>query len=122
MTEQSKLCMCCSKMLRGRVDKKFCDDYCRNNYNNARKPSRINEQIRIINNALLKNRRILESLMSNCEQSAKSSRDRLQLLGFSFTYFTHTMRSSKGNIYFYCYEYGYLPMENNRVLLIKQRD
>ena len=32
--EKNKKCLSCGKLLKGRVDKKFCDDYCRNNYNN----------------------------------------------------------------------------------------
>ena len=27
-----KLCLTCNKPVKGRTDKKFCDDYCRNNY------------------------------------------------------------------------------------------
>ena len=28
-------CLQCDKVIRGRIDKKFCDDWCRNNFNNA---------------------------------------------------------------------------------------
>jgi len=34
---ENKTCLACGKILKGRVDKKFCDDYCRNNYNNLQK-------------------------------------------------------------------------------------
>ena len=30
----SKTCVACGKAVKGRSDKKFCDDYCRNVYNN----------------------------------------------------------------------------------------
>ena len=58
---EHKLCLDCHKPVKGRTDKKFCDDYCRNNYNNALKSNTIN-LVRNINNALGKNRRILEAL------------------------------------------------------------
>jgi hypothetical protein len=27
---EAKKCLACGKQLKGRIDKKFCDDYCRN--------------------------------------------------------------------------------------------
>ena len=35
--QSEKVCTLCSKTLKGRSDKKFCDDYCRSAYNNERK-------------------------------------------------------------------------------------
>ena len=58
--EIKKLCLTCSKPIKGRTDKKFCDDYCRNNYNNQLKSSTTNIN-KNINNTLGKNRRILEN-------------------------------------------------------------
>jgi hypothetical protein len=37
METEIKKCLACNKTLRGRADKKFCDDYCRSNYNNLQK-------------------------------------------------------------------------------------
>ena len=63
MLAQSKNCLACDKPVKGRTDKKFCDDFCRNKYNNQLKAG-CNNYVRNINNALGKNRRILESLQS----------------------------------------------------------
>ena len=60
--KESRKCLVCGKPLKGRSDKKFCDDYCRSSYNNDLK-SAANNYIRNVNNALGKNRRILESLL-----------------------------------------------------------
>jgi predicted nucleic acid-binding Zn ribbon protein len=49
--EPERLCLTCNKPLKGRTDKKFCDDYCRNNYNNQLKSNTIN-LVRNINNAV----------------------------------------------------------------------
>ena len=57
------LCLSCGSTVKGRADKKFCNDYCRNEYNNGLKSSTTN-LVRNINNALGKNRRVLETLIN----------------------------------------------------------
>ena len=120
IANETRYCQACSKPLRGRADKKFCDDYCRNNFNNQLK-SGSNNYIRNINNALRKNRRILEELFPEHEKIAKTKKEKLQQLGFQFKYTTHTYTNKKGNIYYFCYEYGYLPLENDWYLLVQQK-
>ena len=61
-----KKCILCEKNIRGRADKKFCNDYCRAAYNNELK-SPANNFIRNINNALGKNRRILATFLPEKE-------------------------------------------------------
>ena len=114
-------CLLCEKPLKGRSDKKFCDDYCRAAYNNELK-SASNNNIRNVNNALGKNRRILESLLPEGEQTAKANQDKLLQLGFQFKYHTHQYTTKNGNNYFYVYEYGYLPLENNWFLIVKRNE
>ncbi|HSU27848.1 MAG TPA: hypothetical protein VLJ68_05665 [Chitinophagaceae bacterium] len=116
-----KTCLACGKTLRGRSDKKFCDDYCRNNYNNQLKSSS-NNYVRNINNALGKNRRILENIFPEGEKMTKTTREKLQERGFQFKYFTHTYTNKKGNIYYFCYEYGYLPLDNDWYLIVTKKD
>lgn len=114
-----KLCIACNKPLRGRVDKKFCDDYCRNNYNNRLKSATVN-MVRNINNALGKNRRILENLLPAGEEMVKATRSKLMEKGFQFKYFTHTYTNKKGNVYHFCYDLGYLPLDNDWLLIVKR--
>lgn len=114
-----KKCMACDKLLHGRADKKFCNDYCRNIYNNQIK-STSNPIIRNINNILLKNRRILESVLGE-EEMAKALKEKLVQQGFQFKYLTHTYTNKKGNIYFFCYDHGYLPLENEWYLIVKRK-
>lgn len=117
----NKLCLTCGKALRGRLDKKFCDDGCRNSYNNRLK-SDTNNFVRNINNALVKNRRILESLIPAEEETAKANKEKLQGLGFQFKYMTHTYTTRTGKTYFYSYEYGYLPLDNDWYLIVKWKE
>ena len=116
-----RLCLNFNKPVKGRTDKKFCDDYCRNNHNNGLKSNTVN-LVRNINNALGKNRRILENLFIAGEEIAKTSRDKLLQKGFQFKYFTHTYTNKKGNIYFFCYDIGYLPLESDWYLLVKRKE
>lgn len=119
--KETRNCHFCKKPVKGRSDKKFCDDYCRAAYNNELK-SAANNYIRNVNNALGKNRRILEGLLTEGEQMAKANRDKLLQLGFQFKYITHTYTNQKGNVYHFCYEYGYLPLENNWFLIVKRKE
>jgi hypothetical protein len=119
--KENRNCLFCNKPVKGRSDKKFCDDYCRAAYNNELK-SAANNYIRNVNNALGKNRRILESLLPADEATAKASRDKLIEKGFQFKYHTHQYSAKNGNTYFYCYEYGYLPLENNWFLIVKRNE
>ncbi len=119
--KEIKTCMFCEKPLKGRSDKKFCDDYCRAAYNNELK-SPANNYIRNVNNALGKNRRILESLLPDGEATAKANRDKLSEKGFQFKYHTHQYSAKNGNTYFYCYDYGYLPLENDWFLVVKRKE
>lgn len=118
---ETKNCLACDKPLKGRADKKFCDDYCRNSYNNQLK-SISNNNIRNINNTLGKNRRILETLLPETEETAKANKEKLQRLGFNFKYITHTYITKTGKTYLYCYEYGYLPLDNDWFLIVKRKE
>jgi hypothetical protein len=113
-----KTCMACGKAVKGRSDKKFCDDFCRNVYNNELK-SGSNNYVRNINNALRKNRRILIEFLPVTDEIAKTTKDKLLNKGFQFKYFTHTLTNKKGSMYYFCYDYGYLPLENGWYLVVK---
>lgn len=110
-----KVCLDCGTTLIGRTDKKFCNDQCRNNYNN-RLNSDSTALVRNINNHLRKNRRILQDL--NPTGKVSVHKDKLLNLGFSFNYFTHLYVTQKGTTYKFIYEYGYLPLENDFYMLV----
>jgi hypothetical protein len=115
-----KTCASCGKKLQGRADKKFCNDYCRNAYNNNLKSGN-SLLVRNINNALLKNRRVLEMILGN-EEMTKTTKAKLLEKGFQFKFITHNYTNKKGNVYFFCYEYGYLPLENEWYLIVKRKE
>ncbi len=119
----SKICLACRKTIKGRTDKKFCDDLCRNDYNNRLKSSD-NNYMRNINNALRKNRRIIAMLLEGTpEGKLVVPADTLSLKGFEFKYITHITTYKEGkSTYSFCYEYGYQALEGNRYLLVRKKE
>lgn len=112
---EKKKCLECNEPITGRIDKKFCSDQCRNTYNNRLNSDSTN-QVRNINNILRKNRRILQEL--NPVDKAKVSKEKMLSKGFNFNYITSTLVTKKGATYFFCYEYGYLPLDENYYFLV----
>ena len=112
-----KKCPECGGKIVGREDKIFCSDYCRNSYNNkVNKDSK--NLIRNTNNRLRKNYKILSDL--NKSGKTKVNRVKLLNLNFDFNFFTSIYTTKTGNTYFYVYDQGYLPLENELYLLIKK--
>jgi len=112
---EKRKCLECKESLVGRSDKKFCSDQCRNLYNNRQNCDSTN-LVRNVNNILRKNRRILQEL--NPKDKAKCHKDKMLEKGFNFTYFTSIYTTQKGATYFFCYEYGYLQLEDNFYFLV----
>lgn len=121
METTQKQCLTCGKTLKGRVDKKFCDDYCRTQYNNQLK-AEDTVVIKKINTVLKQNRRILERQIAPGEEMGKCPRQKLADAGFNFQHLTHQYTNKKGNVYSFCYEYGYLPIEGDWVLVVKRAE
>ncbi len=119
MEATQKQCLSCGKTLKGRIDKKFCDDYCRTQYNNQLK-AEDTAVIKKINAVLRSNRRILERQIAPGEEMGKCPRQKLADAGYNFQYLTHQYTNKKGNVYFFCYEYGYLLLEGDWVLVVKR--
>lgn len=118
MITATKICLSCNRDLHGRTDKKFCNDHCRNNHNNHLN-SDGNNYIRNINHCLRRNRRILESILAT-RLIAKTALPKLQSKGFVFKYFTHMYTNKKGNLYYFCYEYG-IRIEGEFVVIRRRK-
>lgn len=112
---EKRKCQECKEPITGRVDKKFCSDQCRNTFNNRLNSDPTNH-VRNINNILRKNRRILQNL--NPTEKTKVHKDKLLEKGFDFKHITGLLVTKKGTTYYFCYEYGYLPLEDNFYFLV----
>ena len=110
-----RICLECNEEFTGRTDKKFCSDMCRNAYNNKLNSDETNH-VRNINNILRKNRRILKEL--NPTEKGKVHKKKLVEKGFDFNYYTNIYKTQKGTTYYFCYEHGYMPLEDDFYFLV----
>lgn len=114
-----RYCLECGAKIVGRIDKKFCNDQCRNSYNNKLNRDE-NSIMTTINRVLRKNRHILKKLNPNGK--AKVSRKAMDKAGFNFKYFTNVYKTKEGKVYYFCYEYGYLPLDNGFFALVMNKE
>ncbi|MBD1421400.1 hypothetical protein [Sphingobacterium chuzhouense] len=116
---EKRMCLACGEPVVGRSDKRFCHDACRNAYNNKRN-SLPNSFVRKINDILKRNRQVLGKVLGK-EKMQKVTRERLLSKGFDFDFFTNQFSNAKGQIYFFVYEYGYLPLDEEVFLIVRQK-
>ncbi len=116
-----RICMspdCNEPLGEGRPDKKFCGDGCRNVYNNWVKKKE-QAEIKNIDQALKRNRRILKKLLGNMGEIIVTEKQ-LRNEGFNFDFTTHTITSKiKGNQFIFSYNYGYRAMGNGKFKVVK---
>lgn len=120
MNDNERKCVECNRLLKGRPDKKFCCDACRNSYNNKQNSDHVN-LVRNINNILRRNRRLLEEIMIPGRRTNKCLKQRLTDAGFDFRYYTHQYKNTRGQVYHFCYDHGYLQLEDEWLLVVKGR-
>ena len=115
MSSSSRNCLACGKNIRGRIDKKYCNDHCRNNYNNQQ---RIPESsyVRRVTQSIRRNRNILFRLLGNLNQT-QIERDQLIEQGFRFRYHTHIENTVQGEHLICCYDMAYQAEHENKVVV-----
>jgi hypothetical protein len=109
--EKERLCLNCQKNVSGRIGKKYCDDYCKSNYNYEKNKTKDQSFFKSIDFQLKKNRRILKEY--NKAGKATVREEVLVAEGFNPKFLTHFWRNSKGDAYLFCYEYGYMKITEN---------
>ena len=115
-----KHCLECGKELHGRIDKRFCDSYCRNTYNNRNK-SKEEKYIHHVNSIIRANRRILRRLCPIGK--ATVPKQVLDSMGYDYNYFSSIHHPAK-LIYYVCYDYAFAPIKDEhgeKKALIVQR-
>lgn len=112
-------CLNCNQELFGRSDKKFCDDGCRNTYNNEKNRESSNF-IRNVNRKLGKNHRLLKDL-NYVDGRHQTTIPFLLEEGFDFSLFTGSKIYQSGEERRYIYDYNYLLLADGVVLISKDR-
>jgi len=118
----TRTCPICHSPIFGRSDKKYCGDQCRSLANNEKKME--SQRILIVTNQVLrKNRTILKTL---CPQGkAIVRKEVLTSMGFNLNNFTSIFITAPKQVYYMCYDYGYLPImegQTEKALIVSRQE
>ncbi|MDT7827648.1 hypothetical protein RQM65_03080 [Pricia sp. S334] len=106
----SKICPVCGSSVAGRSDKLFCSTKCKsiNQYENRRENEKfflsVDRQLKI-------NRKLLKRYNRSGYTTIRKSE--LIALGFNPNFFTHYWKTKKGDVYLFCYDYGFLSVQRD---------
>lgn len=108
-----KTCKECAKEIEGRVDKLFCSGYCKSAYHYAHNKTSQDSMFVRIDKQLKLNRRILKLYNKGGKSTVR--REVLINEGFDPTYFTHYWKNQSGDVYLFCFEYGFFQSEEGGI-------
>ena len=103
-------CLECGAAFKGRSDKRYCSDFCRNSWHNRRNRD-CNNLVRLGNNRLRRNYRILSELLGK-KESARVATAELWNKGFDFNWYTRVSRTKTGPPCYIVYTLGYQRVAN----------
>ncbi|UII29116.1 hypothetical protein LVD15_11990 [Fulvivirga maritima] len=117
-----KKCPTCGASIKGRKDKIYCSLKCKSS---AQYDQRLKtEQFYLMVDKQLKtNRKLLKKF--NKAGKATIREEDLISEGFDPKYFTHGWRAKNGNLYMFCYEYGFMKTQENgknKYVLVQWQD
>lgn len=105
-------CKYCNEPLIGRVDKMFCSPYCKSAYQYQQKKDKPKSLFEKVDKQLKLNRKILKQYN---KEGVTTVREKILLEeGFNPKYFTNYWKNQKGDVYLFCYEYGFLRKFDKR--------
>jgi hypothetical protein len=116
-------CKNCGTILQGRSDKIYCDNYCKSAYQYKNEKENQSNFYLKVDKQLKSNRKILKAY----NKAGKSTVRAEELLkeGFNPNYFTHYWKNQKGDVYLFCYEYGFLKRtegDKEKYILVTWQD
>jgi predicted nucleic acid-binding Zn ribbon protein len=113
-TNTTRNCEECGTIIKGRSDKRFCDDHCRSayNYRSARKE---NQELQRVHKQLKRNRKILKLFWDAGQREVLVQL--LKLNGFEFDYITRIKHGVRDQIIYSCYEFSYYFIDERKVKL-----
>lgn len=118
----NKKCLGCGSAVTGRLDKKYCSDQCRYLENNKNKYD-AERPILEINRRLRKNRSILKSLCPTGKATVR--KEVMVAMGYDITIFSSLFLTSKKEVYYLCYDYGFTPLKEKgteKALIITKQE
>ncbi|MCB9227973.1 MAG: hypothetical protein R2836_07995 [Chitinophagales bacterium] len=113
-------CKICKKEIKGRSDKLFCSNACKNYYHtNLRK---VTKGVAFeIDKILHRNRSILLEIIGKHKTQIKTQRMVLDKKKFSYKYHTHINVNSQGKTFYWLYDLAWMAFSNDEILIVKKR-
>ncbi len=116
-------CISCGAEIEGRIDKIFCDAHCKSAHQYKKNTQKKHTLFKTIDLQLKRNRRLL----MHFNKAGKSTVRKAVLLqkGFDPKYFTHYWKNKNGDVYLFCYDYGFLARIENgtdKYVLVQWQD
>ncbi len=115
-------CIVCKEKLVGREGKKFCSSKCKSAHQYEQRKQneafyfQVDKQLKI-------NRKVLKKYNQSGFSTVR--RSVLKGEGFNENYFTHYWKNKKGDVYLFCYDYGFLKVKKdgkNKFLIVEHQD
>lgn len=113
-----KLCPVCEAPIRGRIDKIYCSIACKSMAQYEQRQEKETVFLRV-DKQLKTNRKILKKY----NRSGKTiiRRTKIHQEGFDPKYFTHYWKNKNGDVYFFCYDFGFLKIQENQANILKNK-
>lgn len=105
-------CPVCNGEIKGRSDKRYCSAACKSSFQYEKRGEsepfffKVDRQLRL-------NRKILKR--HNKSGYTTLRKDVLIAEGFYPKYFTHYWKNQKGQVYLFCYEFGFLEIDQSGI-------
>lgn len=113
-------CLECNETLKGREGQKYCSEYCKSSFHYKKNKDKMPSTYVNIDMHLKLNRSILKKY--NISGQSQIKQELLFAEGFDFRYSTHTWTAKNGNLYNFCYEFGYRDLKDGKYTLIMWQD
>jgi hypothetical protein len=117
-------CLECNEPLTGRIDKKFCNEHCRSYFHTKNKKLKEDSTYLRVNKQLKLNRKILKNV--SAPGTSQVNAEILLNLGFKPNYYTNNWSTKNGNLYHFCYEFGFRLLREinkpDKYMLIQWQD
>jgi len=105
-----KTCPVCESPLKGRSDKKFCSTKCKSIHQYETRQEKEAFYLEV-DRRLKTNRKVLKTY--NFRGFTTVRKELLINDGFDPNFFTHYWKNSKGDIYLFVYDYGFLDLKKS---------
>ncbi|MFT4523566.1 MAG: hypothetical protein ACI8ZN_002521 [Bacteroidia bacterium] len=118
--QENRRCKTCNAHYVGRANKVFCTVVCKSTYHrNLRSETKL-AALRF-NEYLIRNHGILYEILGEKKKQIKVNRKQLADKKFRFSYHTHTLTNSKGKLYHFIFNTGWMEFSDDEILVVRNQ-